>query len=99
MSDLLKALDRLAVHVPDYELINNGIVEISKELDLAAIREALSKQVGVYPDNLPLDEVGYYKVMYAHSCPTCQDGVVARGESYCSECGQKIKWEQEEEKC
>ena len=93
MNKYQEALDRIEVHVPDYRLINNHIVEIDKHSDLCKLQELIDKETPI--------KLFYYR---DEKCPKCNEKVAidvpdATGFSdhwleRCN-CGQVIDWNNE----
>ena len=44
------------------------------------------------PDALSSEGVGSYLVKITHLCLNCQECYLTASDKYCSECGQKIDW-------
>lgn len=84
-----EALDRIKVHVPDYRLINNHIVEVNKHSDLCKLQELIDKEA---PMKRTITNGRPY-------CPKCSYSLLIQDVwemSYCCACGQRIDWSDEE---
>ena len=89
MNKYQEALNRIKVHVPEYKLINNHIVEVDKHSDLCKLQELVDRETPMKPIELINDE----RSTTHNCCPKCEVEVDFR---YCSDCGQRLDWSDEE---
>lgn len=87
MNKYQEVLNRIKVHVPEYKLINNHIVEVDKHSDLCKLQKLVDKETPMKPPK-------HDKVV----CPSCNSKANYGHPytEYCCHCGQKIDWSDEE---
>ena len=94
MNKYQEALNRIKVHVPDYKLINNHIVEVDKHSDLCKLQELIDRETPMKPI---IKRNTHGHIMWG-ICDICKSREPIWFGQRCSNdtCGQKIDWSDEE---